>query len=163
MSSTTWEELPLESKLAGIQDLARIVLELSTLYFDRIGSIYFIPGVAPPQCFKLGPVSWRKHESSLRRQYCKYDRGPWRTSAEWIRAAVSDEIEFMDRIPQVAQTTYGWRCDGGERWRLAQDILPEIRDCVTGIMEDPLDRCAAGPFVLGHMDLNPSRVHVFVL
>jgi hypothetical protein len=30
-------------------------------------------------------------------------------------------------------------------------------------MEDPLDHCAAGPFVLGHMDLNPSQVHVFVL
>ncbi|KAJ3729435.1 hypothetical protein C8R42DRAFT_562611, partial [Lentinula raphanica] len=47
MNSSTWEDLPLDAKLRTIRDYAKIILELSKLRFDRIGSLYFTPGVAP--------------------------------------------------------------------------------------------------------------------
>ncbi|KAH7872297.1 hypothetical protein F5051DRAFT_291695, partial [Lentinula edodes] len=41
MNSSIWEDLPLDVKLRTIRDYARIILELSKLKFDRIGSLYF--------------------------------------------------------------------------------------------------------------------------
>lgn len=155
MNGSPWEELDTQTKLVAIKDYARIVLQLSRLNFDRIGSIYFKPGSHAPNCFQLGPVAWCKHESAARKKICSYDRGPWKTSGAWLSAALTDEIQFMERLPELAQTTYGRRIDGGARWRLAQKVLPKFRDRISDTIDDPLDRCGAGPFVLGHMDFNP--------
>ncbi|KAJ3729434.1 hypothetical protein FB446DRAFT_645410 [Lentinula raphanica] len=37
-------------------------------------------------------------------------------------------------------------------------MLPKLRDLVTSIVEDPLDRCKWGPFVLAHMNFNPQNI-----
>lgn len=161
MNGALWEELSTDVKLIAIRDYARIVLELSSLHFDSIGSIYFKPGASPPHCFKLGPISRSKHESAARKKNCTYDRGPWKTSGAWLRASLNDEIEFMTRLPELAQTTYGRRMDDGLLWRRAQRVLPEFRDRISDIIDDPFDRCANGPFVLAHMDLNPEFVSHF--
>ncbi|KIK69940.1 hypothetical protein GYMLUDRAFT_151706, partial [Collybiopsis luxurians FD-317 M1] len=155
MNSLLWEKLSLDAKLRTIRDYAKIVLELSRLKFDYIGSLYFTPGSAPPYSYQLGPVAWCKHESGLRRKYCHYDRGPWKASASWLRAALSDEIAFMETMPQLAQSTYKCRRDVDTRWRLALQVLPNLRDRVADVIEDPLDRCRAGPFVLAHGDFVP--------
>ncbi len=41
------------------------------------------------------------------------------------------------------------------KWRLAQEVIPQFRDRIRDVIEDELDGCAAGPFVLAHMDFNP--------
>ncbi|THU98930.1 hypothetical protein K435DRAFT_517934 [Dendrothele bispora CBS 962.96] len=161
MSSSLWENLSIDLKLKSIKDYARIVLELSRLKFDRIGSIYFKKNAIPPNCFELGPVCWCKHEADARRRNCQYNRGPFRTSTSWLGTALDDEIEFMDRLPELAWTTYKSRPEevsGGRirRWRLAKDLIPKFRDRIGDVIDDPLDRYSAGPFVLAHLDLNPS-------
>jgi hypothetical protein len=155
MNGAPWEDLNVEVKLTAIRDYARIILELSRLQFNAIGSLYFKHKTPPPNCFELGPIAWCKHESSARKNLPIYDRGPWNTSGQWLRAVLTDEIQFMEMRPDLAQTVHGHRIDGGARWRLAQTILPQFRDRIADIIEDPLDRCAGGPFVLAHMDLNP--------
>lgn len=158
MNGSPWEDLDTETKLIAIRDYARIVLELASLHFHAIGSIYFKPGDPPPNCYRLGPVAWCKHESASRKRSCSYDRGPWKTSGAWLRATLLDEIEFMTKLPELAQTAYGRRVDGGDLWRRAQRILPQLQERITDIIDDPLDRCAAGPFVLAHMDLKPENI-----
>ncbi|KAE9391827.1 hypothetical protein BT96DRAFT_1023882 [Gymnopus androsaceus JB14] len=154
MNSSLWESLSLDVKLKTIREYAKIVLELSKLKFDRIGSLYFKPGPIP-HSYQLGPVTWCKHESGARRRNGHYDRGPWKASAAWLRAALTDEIAFMEKMPQLAQSTHKCRRVDDTRWRLAQQVLPLLRDRVTDIIEDPLDRCGSGPFVLAHMDFSP--------
>ncbi|KAF5343343.1 hypothetical protein D9758_014186 [Tetrapyrgos nigripes] len=163
MSSSRWENLSIELKLRSIKDYARIVLELAHLKFDRIGSIYFKKNALPPNCFELGPVSWRKHESTARRKTCEYDRGPFRTSSAWLKAALDDEIAFMGNIPDLARSTYKFKPEEGtgarmRRWRHAKRVIPVFRDRIADVIEDPLDRYGAGPFVLAHMDLNPQNM-----
>ncbi|KAK0201494.1 phosphotransferase enzyme family-domain-containing protein [Desarmillaria ectypa] len=158
MNGSPWEDLAFELKLNAIRDYARIVLQLSQLKFDRIGSIYFKHDVAPPNCFRLGPVAWCKHESAARKRNCSYDRGPWKVSGPWLRAGLTEEIEFMERLPELAKTSYGYRNDINMKWRLAQDVLPRFRDRIRDVIEDELDGCAAGPFVLAHMDFNPWNI-----
>lgn len=156
MNSSIWEDLPLDVKLRTIRDYARIILELSKLKFDRIGSLYFAPGVTPSYSYQLGPIAWCKHESEHRRKVGPYDCGPWKLSTSWLRAALSDEINFIDKMPELAQSTHKCRRPHDDtRWWLARQMLPKLRDRVTDIIEDPLDRCRAGPFVLAHMNFNP--------
>lgn len=159
MCGPTWENLELETKFKAIRHYARIVFELSCLHFDRIGSIYFKADTAPPHCFKIGPISWQKHESAARREHCTYDRGPWKTSGEWLRAALTGELEFMESLPDVAKSTYGISPDATARWKLAQGVLPAMVERLSDTILDPLDRCANEPFILSHMDLSPRLVH----
>lgn len=159
MNGSPWEDLPMETKLVSIRDYARIVLELASLHFHAIGSIYIKPGVPPPNCYRLGTVSWWKHESASRKRACTYDRGPWKTSGAWLRAALSDEMEFMSKMPEIARSTHR-RTDANETWRHAQKVLPRLYERITDIIDDPLDRCAAGPFVLAHMDFKPENIIV---
>ncbi|KAJ3988357.1 hypothetical protein F5890DRAFT_1550581 [Lentinula detonsa] len=140
MSSSVWEDLSLDTKLKTIRDYARIILELSKLKFDRIGSLYFTPGAAPLYSYHLGPVAWCKPESEIRRKHGPYDRGPWKVSANWLRAALSEEINFMEKMPHLALSTYKCRTGDDRRWRLAQQVLPRLRDRVADTIEDPLDR-----------------------
>ncbi|KAK7438252.1 hypothetical protein VKT23_018182 [Stygiomarasmius scandens] len=161
--SSLWENLSIDLKLKSIKDYARIILELSRLKFDRIGSIYFKRNTPPPHCFELGPVSWCKHESAARRKNCQNNRGPFRTSTSWLKAALDDEIDFMDKLPELARTTYKFRPEEGSgarmrRWRLAKRVVPEFRDRIADVIEDPLDRYSAGPFVLAHLDLRPCNM-----
>jgi hypothetical protein len=160
MNSSRWENLSVDLKLRSIKDYARIVLELAHLKFDRIGSIYFKKNTPPPHCFQLGPVSWRKHESMVRRKTCEYNRGPFRNSSTWLKAALEDEMAFMESLPDLARSTYKFRPEEGtgarmRRWRQAKRVIPAFRDRVSDVIEDPLDRYGEGPFVLAHMDLNP--------
>ncbi|KAJ7037693.1 hypothetical protein C8F04DRAFT_952193, partial [Mycena alexandri] len=41
MAGVPWEDLPLQTKLIGIRDFAKVVSQLSQLHFKAIGSIYF--------------------------------------------------------------------------------------------------------------------------
>ncbi|KAJ7082972.1 hypothetical protein C8R44DRAFT_652473 [Mycena epipterygia] len=61
----------------------------------------------------------------------------------------------MENLPSLAKETSTQRNGCEKRWRLAKRILPKLRDRVSDTRNDPFDQCAAGPFVLGHMDLNP--------
>ncbi|KIK69939.1 hypothetical protein GYMLUDRAFT_152128 [Collybiopsis luxurians FD-317 M1] len=61
-------------------------------------------------------------------------------------------------MPQLAQSTYKCRRDVDTRWRLALQVLPNLRDRVADVIEDPLDRCRAGPFVLAHGDFVPRNI-----
>ena len=158
MNGPAWENLPPQVKLNAIRDYAHIVLELYRLRFDRIGSIYFKRGASPPHCYELGEVAWWKHESAARRARCDiYDRGPWKSSGEWVRAALTDEIQSMNRLPEVIRHAYNGSFEGDDspKWRLAQRTLPEMLKRVEDVIEDGLDRFHAGPFVLCHMDLTP--------
>ncbi|KAJ7465059.1 hypothetical protein FB451DRAFT_1041559, partial [Mycena latifolia] len=158
MNGVPWEDLPLESKLVGVRDFATIVSQLSQLHFKAIGSVYFKFGDAHmqhPVGFVLGPVSWCKQESAARTAAFHHDRGPWKTTAQWLRAAVDDEIQFMEKLPSLAKETCARKNGLEKRWWLAKRILPKVRDRVPDSREDPFDQCAAGPFVLGHIDLNP--------
>lgn len=154
MNSSLWESLSLDVKLKTIREYAKIILELSKLKFDHIGSLYFKPGPIP-HSYQIGPMAWCKHESMPRRRNGYYDRGPWKAPGAWLRAALADEIAFMEKMPQLAQSTHKCRRDDDTRWRLAQQVLPKLWDRVADIIEDPLDRCGAGPFVLAHMDFSP--------
>lgn len=156
MNGSLWENLDINTKLVAIRDYARIVLQLASLHFHTIGSIYFKPGSLPPNCYRLGPVAWCKQESASRKRACSYDRGPWKSSSAWLRAALSEEIEFMTKLPELAQTSTRHRVNNGDLWRRAHRILPELRERITDIIDDPLDHCSAGPFVLAHMDLTPE-------
>lgn len=158
MCGPAWETLDLETKFKAIRHYARIVCELSCLHFDCIGSIYFKPNTPPPHCFRLGPIAWQKHESEAREKCCTYDRGPWKTSYAWLKAALSDELEFMQRLPELAKAKYGSHPDSKHRWRLAQSVLPRMLDRLSDTIQDPLDRCSREPFILAHMDLSPRLV-----
>ncbi len=107
MNGSPWRLRLRAQTQRGFGDYARIVLQLSQLKFDRIGSIYFKHDAAPPDCFRLGPVAWCKHESAARKRNCSYDRGPWKLSGPWLRAGLTEEIEFMERLPELAKTSYG--------------------------------------------------------
>ncbi|KAJ3790185.1 hypothetical protein GGU11DRAFT_673910 [Lentinula aff. detonsa] len=61
-------------------------------------------------------------------------------------------------MPHLALSTYKCRTGDDRRWRLAQQVLPRLRDRVADTIEDPLDRCKLGPFVLAHMNLNPQNI-----
>ncbi|KAJ4482509.1 hypothetical protein J3R30DRAFT_3286296 [Lentinula aciculospora] len=61
-------------------------------------------------------------------------------------------------MPQLAQSTYKFHASDDTRWRLAQQVLPILRDRVADIIADPLDRCRLGPFVLSHMNFNPRNI-----
>jgi hypothetical protein len=158
MDGSPWEDLPLHAKLTGVRDFANIVSQLSQLHFKAIGSIYFKfgdPQMRIPVGFILGPVSWCKQESAARTAAFHHDRGPWKTTAEWLRASVEDEIRLMEKLPALARET-STRKHGCERqWRLAQRVLPQFRDRIPDSRDDPFDQCAGGPFVLSHADLNP--------
>ncbi|KAJ7505801.1 hypothetical protein B0H11DRAFT_1976255 [Mycena galericulata] len=161
MDGIPWEDLPLESKLIGVRDFANIVSELSKLHFKAIGSIYFKfdgPQTQIPIDFVLGSVSWCKHESDARAAAFHHDRGPWKTTAQWLRASVDDEIQFIEKLPSLAKETSTRKSGCEKRLRLARKILPKFRDRVSDSRDDPFDQCAAGPFVLGHMDLNPCNM-----
>ncbi|KAK1233482.1 hypothetical protein PQX77_003378 [Marasmius sp. AFHP31] len=163
MSGSAWENLPTQVKLNAIRDYAHVVLELYRLRFDRIGSIYFKSHASPPHCYELGEVAWWKHESAARRARCDhYDRGPWKSSGEWVRAALTDEIQSMHRLPEVIRHAYNGSFEGDDspRWNLAQRTLPEMLKRVGDVIEDGLDRFHAGPFVLCHMDLTPRNIIV---
>ncbi|KAJ7258727.1 hypothetical protein B0H12DRAFT_1014638 [Mycena haematopus] len=61
----------------------------------------------------------------------------------------------MEKLPTLAKET-SIRPYGCERlWRLAQRVLPQLRARIPDSKDDPFDQCASGPFVLGHIDLNP--------
>ncbi|ESK95715.1 serine threonine protein kinase [Moniliophthora roreri MCA 2997] len=160
MNGSAWENLPTEVKLLAIRDYARIVLELSRLKFDRIASIYFKERAPPPHCYELGPVAWCKHESAARKACCRYDRGPWQSASQWLRAALSDEIETMQTLPDLLQSTHksSMRGDDTRRWQLAHKAFPQMLNRVSDVIEDPLDRYGAGPFVLSHMELTPRNM-----
>ncbi|KAK7054396.1 hypothetical protein VNI00_003590 [Paramarasmius palmivorus] len=160
MNGRAWENLSTEVKLLAIRDYAHIVLELSQLKFDRIASIYFRRGAAPPHCYELGPVAWCKHESAARKTYCRYDRGPWQSANLWLRAALADEIEAMQTLPELLQNTHNSSKHGDDarRWKLAHRVLPRMLERVSDVIEDPLDRYGAGPFVLSHMELTPRNM-----
>ncbi|KAJ7776757.1 hypothetical protein DFH07DRAFT_731635 [Mycena maculata] len=163
MDGVPWENLPLHVKLVGVRDFADIVSQLSQLQFKAIGSIYFKfgdPHKQIPVGFVLGPVSWCKHESTARADAFKRDRGPWKTTAHWLRAAVEDESQFVEKLPSLARETSMRKTDREKCLRLAQKILPKFRDRIPDT-NDPWDQCAAGPFVLGHMDLNPRYFPAF--
>lgn len=158
MDGVPWEDLPLEAKLIAVRDFANIVGELSQLEFKAIGSIYFKfsdPQKQIPVGFVLGPVSWCKQESAARAAAFHRDRGPWKTAGQWLRAALDDEIQFMETLPALAKETSTRKNGCEKRWRLAQKTLPKFRDRVPDARHDPFDQCATGPFVLGHMNLNP--------
>ncbi|KAJ7196088.1 hypothetical protein GGX14DRAFT_526918, partial [Mycena pura] len=167
MHGAPWEALPLETKLIGVRDFARIVAQLAQLHFRAIGSIYFKFSAAAtePDGFVLGPASWGKPESAARAAALPPNRaardcGPWKSAAQWLRASLDDEIHFVEALPALAKATsrrghgHG-HGDGRERERrlqLAQRVLPTLR---ARVPVDPFDPCARGPFVLGHLDLNP--------
>jgi hypothetical protein len=156
MDGIPWEDLSLQAKLIAVRDFANIVNQLSQLHFKAIGSIYFKfsdPQMQIPVGFVLGPVSWCKQESVARSTAFHHDRGPWKTTAQWLRASVDDEIQFIEELPVLARETSTRKhgCD----IRLAKKILPKFRDRIPDSRDDPFDQCATGPFVLGHMDLNP--------
>ncbi|KAJ7681484.1 hypothetical protein B0H17DRAFT_942939 [Mycena rosella] len=158
MNGLPWEDLPLEAKLIGVRDFASIVSQLSQLHFRAIGSIYFKFGdqfKQNPVGFVLGPVSWCKPESAARAAAFHHDRGPWKAVAQWLSASVEDEIQFVEKLPTLALETSTRKNGLERRCRLAQKILPKFRDRIPDLREDPFDQCATGPFVLGHMDLNP--------
>ncbi|KAJ7166351.1 hypothetical protein C8R43DRAFT_878056 [Mycena crocata] len=160
MDGVPWDDLPLDSKLIGIRDFASIVSQLSQLHFKAIGSVYFKfdPQKQIPSGFVLGPISWCKLESAARASVFQHDRGPWKTTAQWLRASVDDEIEFIEKLPSLAKETTLRKNGCEKRWRLARKILPKFRDRVPDARDDPFDQCATGPFVLGHMDLNPCNM-----
>ncbi|KAJ8081102.1 hypothetical protein PM082_017943 [Marasmius tenuissimus] len=162
MGGSAWENLPTQVKLNAIRDYAHVVLELYRLRFDRIGSIYLKKGAFPPHCFELGEVAWWKHESAARKRCDHYDRGPWKSSGEWVRAALTDEIQSMHRLPEVIRHAYNGSFEGDDspKWRLAQSTLPEMLKRVGDVIEDGLDRFHAGPFVLCHTDLTPRNIIV---
>ncbi|KAJ3812233.1 hypothetical protein EV368DRAFT_33861 [Lentinula lateritia] len=62
-------------------------------------------------------------------------------------------------MPELAQSTHKCRRPHDDtRWWLARQVLPKLRDRVTDIIEDPLDRYKAGPFVLAHTNFNPRNI-----
>ncbi|KAJ7081577.1 hypothetical protein B0H15DRAFT_786254 [Mycena belliarum] len=61
----------------------------------------------------------------------------------------------MEKLPSLAKDTSARTRGSERRWRLAQRILPKFHDRIPDSRDDPFDQCATGPFVLGHMDLNP--------
>ncbi|KAJ6455068.1 hypothetical protein C8R47DRAFT_996973 [Mycena vitilis] len=89
---------------------------------------------------------------------CQHDRGPWKTAAQWLRASVDDEIQFIEELPGLAKDTSVRKHGHDRRWCLAQKVLPKIRDRIPDSREDPWDQCANGPFVLGHMHLHPRNM-----
>ncbi|KAJ6584440.1 hypothetical protein B0H19DRAFT_925177 [Mycena capillaripes] len=158
MDGVPWEDLPLQTKLIGVRDFANIVNQLSQLHFKAIGSIYFKfsdPQRQIPVGFILGPVSWCKPETVARAAAFHHDRGPWKTTAQWLRASVDNEIQFIENLPALAKETSRLKPGCEKRWRLARKILPKFRDRIPDARDDPFDQCAHGPFVLCHIDLNP--------
>ncbi|KAF7299496.1 Serine threonine protein kinase [Mycena indigotica] len=172
MYGVPWEELPLESKLIGVRDFARIIAQLTHLNFKSMGSIYFkfeaqhSPSqTIAPTGFCLGPASWAKDESASRMaalamEDTKRDRGPWKCSAHWLKASLAEDIQFIERLPGLAKQSFAARTnkserEGERRLQLARRVLPRMHDCVMEPRDDPYDQCSTGPFVLGHLDLNP--------
>ncbi|KAK7023084.1 serine threonine protein kinase [Favolaschia claudopus] len=156
-----WESLPLQTKLIGVRDLATIISRLSQLHFKAIGSIYFkfsdTQASQVPVGFVLGPVSWSKLESAARTAAFEHDRGPWKTTAQWLRASVEDEIQFLDKLPRLAKETSSRRHGCESRLKLAKRVLPQFLDRIPDSKDDPFDQCAGGPFVLGNIDLSPKN------
>ncbi|KAJ7726481.1 hypothetical protein B0H16DRAFT_1592362 [Mycena metata] len=158
MAGVPWEALPLQTKLIGIRDFAKVVSQLSQLHFKAIGSIYFKFSDSKRQIpvgFTLGPASWFKPESAARAAAFQHDRGPWKTAAQWLRASVDDEAQFIEKLPALALETSNYNEGSDRRWSLARRTLPKFRDRILDFRDDPFDQCATGPFALGHMDLNP--------
>ncbi|KAF7300892.1 Serine threonine protein kinase [Mycena kentingensis (nom. inval.)] len=175
MHGVPWEDLPLELKLVGVRDYARIVAQLAGLSFKSIGSIYFkwAPPTSPPSSaaassrhtapahdlpapigFTLGAASWPKHDALLRARAYTRDVGPWKSAAGWLKASLGEEIQFVENVLSGSGNASGKRRCSREA-DVARRVLPAMRACVPEARDDPGDQCALGPFVLGHMDLSP--------
>jgi hypothetical protein len=151
MQTPEWSSRPLQFQLRAIRDYARIVFELSKLQFESIGSLYF---GSDPGTFDLGPVAWTKFRADLRSKMPTYERGPWGSVTEYMKASISDEIQFMERQPDVAATAFGAMLSAHDTvWPLALRILPECREKVAGLIDEKNDGYACRPFVLSHTDL----------
>jgi len=123
MQMPEWSSRSLQFQLHAICDYARIIFELSKLQFESIGSLYFGRDLGT---FDLGPVAWTKFHADFRSKMPTYKRGPWGSVTEYMKASISDEIQFMERQPDVAATAFGAMLSAHDTvWPLALCILPE--------------------------------------
>ena len=96
MHGAPWEALPLETKLIGVHDFARIVTQLAQL---RFRARRFRPGPHEP-----GQARERRRAAALPGRVAR-DRGPWMSAAQWLRASLDDEAHFVEALPVLAKAT----------------------------------------------------------
>jgi len=165
MQDPEWSSFPLEFQLHAIRDYARIVFELSKLQFEALGSLHFGDN---PGTFNLGRMTWPKFRADLRSKMPVYDRGPWASTTQYIKASLTDEIQFMQREPDVAADAFGAKLSTHDTvWPLALRVFPECLEKVAGFINEENDPYARGSFVLSHNDLSvwnmlfdPSDGHI---
>lgn len=154
MGRFAWSELDMETKLTSIRHYAAMVLELSRLRFDSIGSLY--PG-ATPGTVELGPMAWPKFETPYRRTLPIYDRGPWKSATAWLQASLTDTIQFMEMNPELARNAPIFTFKDEKLWELAHTLLPRCLKLVPEIIDEASDPYP-GQFALAHMDFTPWYV-----
>ncbi|KAL1981049.1 hypothetical protein VTN96DRAFT_3114 [Rasamsonia emersonii] len=110
-----WDQLPLEERIPILDDLVAVEKKLSSVFFNRYGSIYFasdnVPGAVPAeitgdvpaeakdqfmQRYSIGPVTdtdfWRKERAAM-----ETDRGPWKHPLEYLLALASCQEQWIVR------------------------------------------------------------------
>lgn len=151
MGYDAWQQSSLENKLIGIRDYARLVVELSRLRFDSIGSLY--PGTTPGTV-KTGPIAWSKFDTEHRRNLPIYDRGPWKSATAWLQASLTDTIQSMELIPDITRIAPIPTFDDEDMWQSALTVLPQCLKLVPEVVDEASDPYP-GQFALAHMDLTP--------
>lgn len=152
MSGAEWMRLYDTSKQITFRDYTMIVSELASLKFDSIGSLYF--SKPTPLEAVMGPISWGKFSTSYRETLPIYDRGPWKTSNQWLKASLTDNLQLMSANPKLAQSLPSSVFEENS-WNSALTVLPEALRILPDVLQENSDIVPDMPFVLTHIDLGP--------
>lgn len=149
MVDSDWEQQSPKFKLIALRDYARIIVELSRLRFDSIGSLYF-KGNDHTE-FVVGPISWPKFHTAYRKTLPIYDRGPFRSTTQLLEAGIKDSLQFIETNPSLARKVPFPRLDDTELWNSAPGNLRRGLQLIPKVIDEA---SASGPFVLSHPDLS---------
>ncbi|TCD67816.1 hypothetical protein EIP91_011878 [Steccherinum ochraceum] len=154
-----WPQLSYDARVRVIQEYARVTSKLLQCQFPLIGSLHFGTDDSP---IVLGDVSLRKMCADIRAEYEDYAswKGPWQDAAQWLKASLEDELQFMTKDSLKCQS---WNdqvlvLDIDTIWPIAQRIIPELLNKWTPLVAS--DKWSKGPFYLGHADLSFANVMV---
>lgn len=153
-ASMDYFKLDMEAQLRTVKSYAHIVSQLASLRFDTIGSLYFDPRSKSGSQVQVGPISWAKGASKIRKTLPIYDRGPWKSAVDWLEASVRDEMQLLKLRPDLLcelVTSLTLEEDRALAIRVYDAVFPRIRQIVS-------DPSSEAPFVLSHVDLTFEQV-----
>ncbi|KAF8339567.1 uncharacterized protein EI90DRAFT_2907581, partial [Cantharellus anzutake] len=133
---SVYHEIPSLQKEAIVTKVARWILELYHLRFDKIGSLHLLP--EDPSSAAVGPISTDVWNINGRARIEGIDRGPWPTAKDYFKACSQRELDCLKPfLTQEGSEEYKRTVEESRiQVEYSMELMDRIIDNCEGLDED---------------------------